>query len=183
MRQIRTGVFETNSSSVHSICIAKEKTIPDKSITFMIGDYGWEIDTVNVPDYLYTGILLQDDYKELLAKLKRMLNRMNISYKFQTPMWDSYSNGEMYLDNGRIDHSEDVREFIDAVLNDDNMLMRALFHPDSVVYTGNDNTSWDDRTFRTYYVADETYWDDNKHEYVPNPHHDKEKFDYFRKSN
>jgi len=37
MKQIRKGVFETNSSSTHSICIAKdvELTLPS-SINFLI---------------------------------------------------------------------------------------------------------------------------------------------------
>jgi hypothetical protein len=43
MKQIRKGVFETNSSSTHSICIAKDDglTIP-KSLHFDFGEFGWE---------------------------------------------------------------------------------------------------------------------------------------------
>ena len=47
MKQIRKGVFETNSSSTHSICIAKdaELTIP-QSLHFSFGEFGWECDTL-----------------------------------------------------------------------------------------------------------------------------------------
>ena len=45
MIQIRNGVFETNSSSTHSICIPKKTSIKRDSIYFGIGEYGWE----NIP--------------------------------------------------------------------------------------------------------------------------------------
>ena len=41
-RQIRRGVFETNSSSTHAICIAKGDYNLSKHIDFTIGEFGWE---------------------------------------------------------------------------------------------------------------------------------------------
>ena len=45
-RQIRQGVFETNSSSTHAICISKDHDtsklkLPD-SVSFDHGEFGWE---------------------------------------------------------------------------------------------------------------------------------------------
>ena len=54
MKQIRTSVFETNSSSTHSIAISKKPVTIGKYIYFGIGEFGWENDCVNTADYLYT---------------------------------------------------------------------------------------------------------------------------------
>jgi hypothetical protein len=47
-RQVRYGVFETNSSSTHSICILTETeqlSIPDR-VEFECDEFGWEVDTL-----------------------------------------------------------------------------------------------------------------------------------------
>ena len=73
MIQIRAGVFETNSSSTHSIAISKKPVVIGKSIRFGIGEFGWENDCVDTADYLYTAILdmIQDatsDERQYLSK-------------------------------------------------------------------------------------------------------------------
>lgn len=53
MIQTRYGVFETNSSSVHSICISKEKTkSAHRMVHLRFGEYGWERDEYSASDYL-----------------------------------------------------------------------------------------------------------------------------------
>ena len=53
MKQIRNGVFETNSSSIHSIAISKEPVINFlDTIHFRLGEFGWEFDEVDSGDYL-----------------------------------------------------------------------------------------------------------------------------------
>lgn len=136
-RQIRRGVFETNSSSTHSICISKDHVAPRASIRFSIGDYGWEDGEADIVDYLYTAILCQDNHKELLDKLKEILDRHSIRYVFEEPVWYKGEDYE-WLDNGGIDHSNETIEFINAVLEDEDKLMRCLFG-NSFVITGNDN--------------------------------------------
>ena len=43
IKKIRQSVFETNSSSTHSICIATDTTIDfPKSLHFEFGEFGWE---------------------------------------------------------------------------------------------------------------------------------------------
>ena len=61
MQKIRKNVFETNSSSTHSICIAKDmELIIPTSIHFEFGEFGWEVDTLSSvyekASYLYTGL-------------------------------------------------------------------------------------------------------------------------------
>ena len=177
-RQIRRGVFETNSSSTHSICISKAPVKPRDCIYFGIGEYGWENDCVDTIDYLYTAILCMHDAEDLLKRLKNILDNHSIEYEFEEPIYSEHG----YLDNGYIDHSYDTREFIDAVLLDEDMLMRCLFGADSCVYTGNDNQNCNPAGCN---IADETIWEykDGKCIERKNPYHDPENYDYFFKSN
>lgn len=181
-RQIRSSVFETNSSSTHSIAISKSPVVAGKYISFGIGKFGWENDCVNTADYLYTAILEQNERDEMLEQLKEILDRHSIEYKFEKPRYCKSSDGEYkWLDNGYIDHSGETREFIFAVLNDEDLLMRCLFG-NSCVYTGNDNQ---DPHPASCNIADEITWEYENGNYieVPNPYHDPENYDYFYKGN
>ena len=180
MKQIRRNVFETNSSSTHSICISKHPvSVIGQSIHFYIGEYGWEHDCVDAADYLYTAILTQDDSDELLCRLKNILDTHSISYELEEPQYSfDDEGGWRWLENGHIDHSDETRAFIEAVLNDEDMLMRCLFGS-SCVYTGNDNGGdYDCMCYSAY----ETIWDWNDKR-IPNPHHDSKNYDYFFKGN
>ena len=62
--QIRRGVFETNSSSVHSISIIKDNfkgSLPSQFTINCDGEFGWEVktydDTESKAAYLYQAIL------------------------------------------------------------------------------------------------------------------------------
>lgn len=184
MIQVRNGVFETNSSSTHSICIPKKTNRTDTYVEFGIGEYGWENMRVDdTPSYLYTAILCAykyDEAMEKIEKLKSILNNHSIGYSFEKPKWDD-SWGYRYLENGYIDHDYETRDFIEAVLNNEDMLLRYLF--DGVVYTGNDNQ---DCVPDGCDIADELMWgcdENDKWVEKPNPHHDAEKYDYFHKGN
>ena len=171
-KQIRKGVFETNSSSTHSICISKAPATIGKEVEFCADEYGWENDCVyDTASYLYTAILEMHDSEELLEKLKDILDRNSIKYKFYTP-----SEYGWY-----IDHAYDTREFIESVLADEDMLMRYLFG-NSCIYTGNDNQ---DCRPAGCNIAKETMWEYEGDKYItkPNPYHDSEHYDYFLKEN
>lgn len=176
MKQIRKGVFETNSSSTHSICISKAPVTPGKFIHFYIGEYGWEVDERDAKDYLYTAILERGDWKDTLQKLKDILDKYQIEYKFEEPEWNK--NGT-YLENGYIDHSYEAQEFVDTVLADEDLLMRCLFG-DSTVYTGNDNDCEQDNMCWCAYSPITDY---STYKSIPNPNHDVEHYDYFFKGN
>lgn len=184
-RQIRSSVFETNSSSTHSIAIPKKPVIAGEYISFNIGEFGWENDCVDTANYLYTAILEQDDRDELLDKLKDILNNHSIKYKFEEPKYEKSNDGKriwLSFKCGYIDHANETRKFILAVLNDEDLLMRYLFG-DSAVYTGNDNQDDDSGGCN---IANKYYWTKDEHgEYVevPNPYHDSENYDYFYKGN
>lgn len=67
-KQIRQGVFETNSSSVHSISIIndnyKPNNLPQEFIIRTNSEFGWEVDTYDSPQdkaaYLYQAIVDYD---------------------------------------------------------------------------------------------------------------------------
>lgn len=173
-------VFETNSSSTHSIAISKKPVVIGKSIHFGIGEFGWENDCVDTADYLYTAILEQHESDELLDKLKEILDKYSIEYTFEEPNYRTSSDGTYkWLDYGYIDHSSETREFIFAVLDDEDLLMRCLFG-DSCVYTGNDNQDDDPSGCN---IADATYYDWDKDAMIENPYHNPENYDYFYKGN
>lgn len=188
MIQIRQGVFETNSSSTHSICIPKKTKSTVNQVYFGIGEYGWENDTVHdTASYLYTAILCGYKYEEAMKKLNKLteiLNRYDIAYTFEKPKWEiSNYDGSKYLGYGYLDHAWDTHELVEALLDDEDMLLRYLSA--GVVYTGNDNQECHPSGCN---VADEYMWvydndDDWCGKEVPNPYHDEENFDYFYKGN
>ena len=50
-------------------------------------------------------------------------------------------NGHPYfeVEDGYVDHASDMKELIDAVLENEGLLKRYLFSTDSFIATGNDN--------------------------------------------
>lgn len=180
MYQIRKGVFETNSSSTHSICISRaEAKIPTgKTVHFCMGEYGWENDTVyDTASYLYTGIMENDCAAENLEKLKEMLDEMGVKCDF-TPRGRTRWGG----DYGYVDHSYELIPFIHAVLSSEDLLARYLFG-DSFINTGNDNQGCKPSGCN---IGDDVIWeyDENgKYTEKPNPYHDPEKYEYFVKGN
>lgn len=180
--KIRKGTFETNSSSTHSIAISKNKVnIPvGTCVNFYIGEYGWEENEYGFPSYMYTALLYNDDVKGL-EKLKSILDKWGVEYYFQTPKWCYWREKKKsrYLDNGYIDHGNETFDIMKQILEDEDLLARALFG-DSTVYTGNDNSSENDSMC---YCADEWIHDFENNCYKPNPNHDSEHYDYFFKGN
>ena len=177
--KIRRGTFETNSSSTHSIAISKEKVNIPKGITirFDIGEYGWAEGEYSFPSYMYTALLCEND-TESIEKLKSILDFWGVKYKFANPKWE-HLGGYKYLANGYIDHEDETHSIMIEILNDEDLLARALFG-DSTVYTGNDYSCEEDSMC---YCAEAYMWDFDKQIEVPNPNHISDKYDYFFKGN
>jgi hypothetical protein len=138
--KVRQNVFETNSSSTHSICIAKNSTLElPKQVEFKFGEFGWEKRTLNSvlkkASYLYTG--LKDNYRlEDIEKIKQYLTNKNIEYHFEESKEDRWNNGY-------VDHSDELTDFLDYVCSSENNLLDYLFSPLSFILTGNDNNNHD----------------------------------------
>lgn len=190
MLQVRNRVFETNSSSTHSICISKKHVdILGGHIDFYLGHYGWTMRNVNSASYLYTAIMLLDEEKRdaYLAHLKKVLLDHNVTYTFEEPIFDMCGTYQ-YLTNGSIDHDDDLHYLVDALMNDEDMLMRYLFG-DTDVWTGNDNEAEDDDMCMVaneyHFVKDKETgkFELKKTGNWDHPYYDPEHYDYFYKGN
>ncbi len=161
-RQIRQGCFETNSSSVHTICVASQelnriKNLPS-SVSFEFGSYGWELDKYTSrfdrANYLYTaiiqlgGVLKKLQYSQMIKRLQFIndtLKKHNIDVYF-ADFGVTVSNWEKKivcytdcLDESGIDHVGELEEFVNTVCSDEDILMNYLFSEQSYIQTGNDN--------------------------------------------
>ena len=163
MKQIRRSVFETNSSSTHSIAIPK-KCDPINYTSFHIGEFGWGWEEVDAADYLYTAIYelseTESEAKENIEKLENILKENGINYKFgkvKTHTWHSecFDRDFYGLDDGYIDHAYNLKELVEELLNDADKLIRFL--SGGLVFTGNDNSNTEERCFIN---RDEEYLDD-----------------------
>lgn len=155
MKNIRQNVFETNSSSTHSICIAKnvELDIP-KEIYFQFGEFGWEEDRLNSmsekASYLYTAIKY-NSFDGAMDKIIETLKRNGVE---KIELEESDENDTW--GGGYIDHGGQLCDFIDEILDDEEFLLNYLFSPLSFVLTGNDN-SGTDVSINVKYDHDEFY--------------------------
>lgn len=157
-RQIRQGVFETNSSSTHAICISKDHDtsnlkLPD-TVAFTHGEFGWECETLRgaweKASYLYEAILGtygENGAEEKIDHVKEVLSKYGIVCDFEP------SSDEIW-DNGYIDHvgEDDMPDWLENMMNDDDVLLTYLFG-DAFVITGNDNN--DDFRDTLYEVVSE----------------------------
>ena len=162
--QIRRGVFETNSSSVHTLTITKNSNnlkFPKKLI-FDSGDYGWEHSCLNTPEekasYLWETIkcILPDDenknlveYNKALDSITKILKSVGVKavFKYNNPKYKEskyggyykFYNKEGYEDDGYIDHAYELITFVKEVCFDKDKLLGFLFSESSYIETGNDN--------------------------------------------
>lgn len=171
-QQIRTSIFETNSSSTHTISISRSdeyKSVLEKmsseGISFTSGEFGWEYEvysnTWDKASYLWTGIIKSDYYKKdevekIKENIKIVLNKYGISPSFEPYKEDSYNWGDekrFYLTFDKfayVDHGNDLDTWLDAMFPnkgediDEELLLEYLFNSNSYVATGNDNEDGSD---------------------------------------
>lgn len=165
MIKIRNDCFETNSSSVHAMIISKEEISPvNVTVHFDIGEYGWEEreyhDIDDKASYFYTAACAVKGY-DVEDEITNMLSPYGIKCKFGIAKFKSYKSSYdnktyTYLNNGYVDHDYDCADFVNAMMNDPDMLVRFLFNNDSFVHTGNDNDEmeWFDEVRNTDYPHD-----------------------------
>ena len=152
MKKIRRGMFETNSSSTHTIIITDERCEPGCAVDFRIGKFGWEgsvyYDIDSKASYIYTlacALLGRDVYQDFCD----MLSKYGVDCECSRPaefVVGTY-NGKQYtyLNNGYVDHDYEGRDLVDALFADKDRLIRFLFSDDSFVVTCNDNMDEDER--------------------------------------
>lgn len=172
MIQIRTGVFETNSSSTHSIAIPRSSSTLSY-VEFNLDEFGWTFGEANPADYFYTAIYetseTLDGVKKKVEKLKNILEAHNIKYDFQRPKIKEYNDdgySYFHLENGYIDHGFELTGFVDDLLNDETKLLNFL--SDGLIFTGNDNCSSEEEGFvnREEEFIDNGYYDSKNKKWV-----------------
>ena len=149
---IRKGVFETNSSSVHTLVLAKSKSLSeleeiakdyDVYITGGNFDWGWEV--LSSPqeklNYLWTFVTLLDDYSYVNV-FRSMLNSCGISYDFNEG-YDGKPIGGIDHNNGWKNRELDRNILIDIIYDKDKFL-HYVFDDNSVMIISNDNDDFDD---------------------------------------
>ena len=147
-RQVRNGVFETNSSSVHaiSICVSKiDNSLNGKTIKAELGEFGWEYSgytsILDRLSYLWTAIasfsqnLEGYDKKKYLEdweeRISGIFRNYDITVEFESPQ---QTNTWWY-----IDHYSELGQFLADLDDNYNLLERYLLDYNSEVRTGNDN--------------------------------------------
>ena len=143
--QVRKGLFETNSSSVHSIVIGNNgedihKGLPT-TLEFYGGEFGWEhevyTDTDSKASYLYTSIVNCRSYidvEDTLKRIKQILEKWNVKAVFEELDENNDFRGFCY-----VDHACNNIELINELTTNEDLLMNYLFSSGSSVETGNDN--------------------------------------------
>ena len=134
--KIRKNCFETNSSSIHSLCIPKNASykVP-KYVNFYLGCYGWGPDIENNPgNYLYTYLVLTYD-TERIEKLENILYKHGAEHVNFEP----YKKKEEWYDF-YIDHAAESEYWVNSLFADEEKLLCHLFTPGAVIYMTNDNS-------------------------------------------
>lgn len=135
--KIRHGVFETNSSSSHSISISLDSDclmytmIPDEDGNIVLGggDFGWEIESYNdawtKANYCAVDNRNNDDKLEMLKEVvKEQTGAKDVLITFDD------------TDYG-IDHNS-IQTSYDAFASKE-ILRQFIFNKNSILYTDNDN--------------------------------------------
>lgn len=153
MISIRRNVFETNSSSTHSISFVTDYDIRNlpKGCVFCTGDYGWNDGCVDAESYLYTAIVnyyTKEEALEHIQHLKDVMDANSIRYRFYPDPKDlkwnisTWNPERSYCCNGgSIDHSGDLKDFLEDLFSDDTKLLKYL--ATGKVYCTNDNVDHD----------------------------------------
>lgn len=162
MFNIRKGIFETNSSSTHSVCISKHNNyeIPSE-LRFEVGEYGWENEflqgSTELASYLYTAIYEictdRDEINSFKNYIYDTLGKYGCECDFEEPECTRWG-----LSEGYIDHAYELRDFLESIRRSERKLMRFLFSPDSFIITGNDNEyTYDEIVKKTDFSQVEVY--------------------------
>lgn len=143
MYTIRRSVFETNSSSTHSICVAEDNPLVfPKDLDFDFKEYGWEVavydSTYLKASYLYTAV---HNYGEIsyINRIKEVLESVGVTCWFEGTNEESFPEIEDGQHTGYIDHGYNLEDFLISLYCSDQLLLNYLFSPFSFILTSNDN--------------------------------------------
>ena len=153
-KQIRKNIFETNSSSTHSIVIGNngEDIYADlpKQLEFHGDEFGWEhelhTDTQSKANYLFTSLIYTHDPYGYMERIKEILSKWGIEATFDEIVKKKYDSGYVRYDTANgdyVDHGDENTDLVKALCEDEALLMNYLFSDGSYVETSNDNGDYD----------------------------------------
>jgi len=142
MRKIRQGVFETNSSSTHSISVHNygdyDSIAPDEDgIVYVRGeDFGWDQETFTDPEskLSYLMIYVRDWVNDVLLQnmYDQILTDVVCAHTHATGI-------HMDADSGYIDHQSVENGQLHYLFRDPQLIKDFVFNRASYVETDNDN--------------------------------------------
>lgn len=161
--KIRKGFFETNSSSVHVICISKSKGSVPRKIKLYPGEFSEGLEKYDNTDFKLAYILAYlsetNQFEEIIDLLYRLKTKYGIEFDysddsmlFLEEIFTKMENGEKidisdYSSNfielqsmyylGQYSY---VKNVVEKILSSNDILERFLFG-DSYVFTGSDRSS------------------------------------------
>lgn len=147
MITIRNGVFETNSSSIHTICIPKKRYVdylPDK-LTFGIERFGWGPSLHAYPSNLnYLNVFLNflktnkwyPSSTEKYTRYKGAVDKFLADNEIEGEFIDQPEN---YNERGYIDHESECDEIFDKIFADPEIMENFLLSPGNFIICINDN--------------------------------------------
>ena len=154
-KQVRKNIFETNSSSTHSIVVGNNGEdiyagLPRK-LEFHGDEFGWEhrlyTDTQTKADYLFTSLIYTDTPMEYVERIKSILAKWNIETEFDEIEEKRYESGyvcyEVKDKYCYVDHGTENKDLVKELCEDEAKLMNYLFSDGSYVETSNDNSDYD----------------------------------------
>lgn len=141
---IRHGVFETNSSSTHSIVVNRNGDYvgltpnDDNEIAVRPNDFGWATDTFEKPEekLSYLLIYIRDWIPVETLKLvytKRLLDMVK-EHTGATNIYLDGDDNDGYIDHQSVEHGE-----LECYFSDPELMKDFVFGRGSYVETGNDN--------------------------------------------
>jgi len=154
-KQVRKSIFETNSSSTHSIVVGNNgediyNGLP-KELDFRGGEFGWDhelyTDTQSKADYLFTSLLYTETPLEYVERIKTILAKWNIEATFEEIVEKRYDSGYVCYEVKDkfcyVDHGDGNEDLVKELCEDEAKLMNYLFSNGSYVETSNDNDDYD----------------------------------------
>lgn len=154
--QIRKNVFETNSSSSHSLTMSKgdltaqpfdKAVLREGRVYLSKHEYGWEwhryYGTHSKADYLFTQLFESDTIPSGKPEsVTRTLREENEKFDMLCRVIEEHTGVKVYVEpgtSGYVDH--DSHGVGVELFDSEKKLHQFLFSPDSFVQTGNDNDS------------------------------------------
>lgn len=150
IKLIRTGVFETNSSSCHTISVGSsgvyEGFTPNSNGEILLepGEYGWEVEQyTNVESRLNYVMLYVRDWvsgEEKKYEFRHILEQVVFEHTGATKLdFVPEENPSTWGPAGYIDHQSVADNDLDFLFKDSATLKSFLFDRDSYIQTDNDN--------------------------------------------